>query len=337
MAYTNRNNKSPHKNLTILYLPNQYSQQRQREKKRWIYPVLLAMEAEYRRQQGDHVAWNMSRYSDFFDKIITKPEGLPFLELPWPDRKFTSAMDEKYQNNGNFKYKLGTYILSAKGCWHGKCTFCVEQNKPYEVRPINDVIGEIEECIKLGFKEVFDDSGTFPTGDWLHKFCTDLVKINSRMRFSCNMRMVDVDYNLMRRAGFRMVLFGLESANQATLERINKGVQVEDIKYIIKAAKARLEPHVAVIFGYPWESDSDAINTLKLVHWLLKKGYAKTAQASLYSVPGVTSNREHRKYGRAIYKVAYSPQFWFNKIRDIHNVADLKYLWRMIKEGIGAL
>jgi hypothetical protein len=145
------------------------------------------------------------------------------------------------------------------------------------------------------------------------------------------MRMVDVDYERMKYAGFRMLLFGLESANQKTLDLINKGVKVEDYKYIIKAAKAGLEPHIAVMFGFPNESDKDALETLKLVWYLLKKGYAKTAQASLYSPNG---NPNHHKYCSYIYRVAYSLQFWFNRIKDIQNKADLKYLWKQIKAGI---
>jgi len=43
--------------MRILYQPNCYSQQRQREKKANIYPVLMAMEAEKYRQEGHEVIW----------------------------------------------------------------------------------------------------------------------------------------------------------------------------------------------------------------------------------------------------------------------------------------
>jgi anaerobic magnesium-protoporphyrin IX monomethyl ester cyclase len=331
--------------MRILYLPNEYSQQRQREKKRKIYPILMAMEAEWYREQGEHYVdfdpdERFSYPNGFFDKIITEPEGLDFLSLPKPDRVFTRAMDKKYQSNGNFKYTPGTYIQSASGCWWGKCSFCVEKDKPYIVRSVNDVLQEINECQALGFREVFDDSATFPTGKWLEEFCQWRKGIIFP-KISCNMRLVDVDYKMMKDAGFRMLLFGVESANQETLDRINKGVKVEDIKYIKKASEAGLEPHIAVMFGYPWESDEDALKTLRLVHWLLRNGYAKTAQASFYR-PNKTGDRQgdsklsHRHFTKRIYNVAYSPQFWFNKIKDVHNIDDLKYLWRMIKEGLNA-
>jgi radical SAM superfamily enzyme YgiQ (UPF0313 family) len=324
--------------MKILYLPNEYSQQRQHEKKRNIYPVLLAMEATYMRNEGHTVLWDRPEDKNNVQKIISEPQGIPFLKLPNPDRIFTRAFDEKWQGNGNFKYHLGTYIQAANGCWHGKCSFCVENGKPYAVRPVDDVIDELCELRRMGFQEVFDDSGTFPVGDWLHNFCERHKWIKSQKPFylGCNMRMVDVDYRLMKEAGFRMLLFGVESSNQFTLDKINKGVQTEDVFYIIKAAKAGLEPHVAVMFGYPWETDEQAVRTLKLVHWLLRKGYAKTAQASFYTTPKGDCNLEHRKYINKIYNVWHYPDFWFNKLRDIKNTADLKYFWRSIKEGLNA-
>jgi radical SAM superfamily enzyme YgiQ (UPF0313 family) len=342
--------------MRILYLPNSYSQQRQFEKKNYNpYPVRMAMEAQKYRNEGHEVYWGkegliegvINNNTEYIllgkgtiktispDKIITEPENLPFLSLPHPDRVFTRA---KEYTSGNYKYLPGTHIMSASGCWWGKCSFCVENGKPYEVREVDDVIEEIKECKQLGFKEVFDDSATFPTGEWLEKFCKSLGRINifsnRSISFGCNCRLVAADYSLMHSVGFRMVLFGLESANQKTLDIINKGRKVEDVRYIIKAAEAGLDCHGAFMFGYPWETDEDATRTLRLVHTLLRRGYLKTAQASFYNPKIGESNPSHRKFVRRIYEVAYSPQFWFNQIKDIKDKDDLKYLWRKIKAGL---
>lgn len=293
----------------------------------------MAMEATYYRDKGMPIYWGVCNRAEV--RVRGLPSGVPFLDLPRPDRIWTQAFDPKYQDNGNFKYRPGTYIQAASGCIHGKCTFCVENGKPYEVRPVGAVIDELVECKALGFKEVFDDSATFPNGSWLDRFLDRCIKQTRGLYLGCNSRMVDMDYPKMKAAGFRMILFGVESANQGTLDKINKGVKVEDLKYVIAASLAGLEPHVAVMFGYPWESDSDAIRTLKLVWGLLREGYAKTAQASFYSPDGGGGKESQRKYVKAIYDVSRSPSFWLTKIRDIHNVDDLKYLWRQIKAGIG--
>ena len=138
----------------------------------------------------------------------------------------------------------------------------------------------------------------------------------------------------MKDWGFRMILFGLESANQSTLNRINKGVKDDDYKYIIKASKAGLEPHIAMIFGYEWETDEDSIRTLNLAHWLLKKGYAKTAQASFYMPPDGKNNPSQRKYVNKLYDVAWSPEFWFNQLKDMKSLDNVKYLWKKISSSI---
>lgn len=322
--------------MKILYLPDSSSQQRQHEKKHvHIYPIRMAMEATYMRDTGHKVEWDrpdLKKYPQW-QKILNQPLGVDFSLLKKPDRIWTKALDPIWQGNGNFKYHPGTYIQSASSCWWGKCEFCVEREK-YFIRPVEDVIDEIEECKSLGFREIFDDSGTFPTGKWLDEFCKRFAKFNRAIRFSCNMRLVDLDYYSLNSAGFRMLLFGIESANQETLDRINKGTKIQDVKYVIAASLSGLEPHVSVMFGYPWETDEDAMRTLRLVWWLLRKGYAKTAQASFYTSRNNPSNQEHKKYVPMIYRAARYHDFWLNKLRDIKNKDDLKYFWRMIKEGI---
>jgi radical SAM superfamily enzyme YgiQ (UPF0313 family) len=323
--------------MRILYLPNEYSQQRQREKKANIYPVRLAMEAEwYRKQTKYRVDWGEGdltkwlQVHDYYSKVITEPEGLPFLSLPHPDRVFTKA---KEYTSGNYKYLPGTHIMSASGCFHGRCSFCVERSTPYEVREVQDVVDEIKECQSLGFKEIFDDSATFPTGRWLDEFLMAMVDSIQRSRnitFGCNFRIdpkSSIYFSRMRACGFRMLLFGVESGNQETLDKIQKGVKVEDIIPTIKrAAESGLEPHLAVMFGYPWESERDSLATLALVHYLLRKGYAKTAQASLYCPQGVPGNEAHKKYIRRIYNAAFYPEFWW-----VRRNEDISYLWKGIK------
>jgi len=53
---------------------------------------------------------------------------------------------------------------------------------------------------------------------------------------------------------FRINLYGLESANKKTLDRLNKNLKVKQIeKSLSMAKKSGLWPHVTVMVGYPWE------------------------------------------------------------------------------------
>lgn len=154
-------------------------------------------------------------------------------------------------------------------------------------------------------------------------------------KLGCNARMGDMDFSGMRSAGFRMLLFGLESANQRTLDRINKGVHVEDIQYVKKAAKAGLDCHGTFMFGYPWETETEALNTLSLAHELLRKGILKTAQASFYSPnTQMGGNENHRKYVKKLYDVKWNPEFLFNQLKDVRDWNDVKYLWKKVLASI---
>lgn len=320
--------------MRLLYLPSKFSQQRQTEKKVWVYPVLMAMEAEYMRRQGHIVYWGEDPRGHDCDYVITELQDIDFLDLPAPDRIFSDAFNPKYQRYGNYKYHPATHMMVARDCWWHQCTFCSWAKKypEYQVRDIGKVTDEIIDCVKLGFKEIFDDSGTFPTGKFLDTFCA-LWKDNKAVKFGCNMRICNIDYEAMARAGFRMVLFGVESANQKTLDRLQKGVNANEIiPTLTRASKAGLEPHVAVMFGYPWETDEDEQNTLRLVHHLLKKGIAKTAQASVYRVQG--QEVIDRGLTGKIYEVAKSPEFWYWQLKDLRTFDDFKYLLRKVRAGL---
>jgi len=226
--------------------------------------------------------------------------------LPLIDRELTKWQLYAYKN-GNYKMVPGTYIMSGRDCWYHKCTFCSWPTlyPQFRERKADNVLDEIGTLIdKYAVKEVMDDTGTFPVGEWLKKFCTGVIQRgwDKKAYLDCNMRfgvLREEEYKLMKKANFRLVLFGLESANQKTLDRINKGVKVEEIIESCKLCrKAGLFPHITIMFGYPWETYEDALNTLKLGRWLLKKGYAYTMQATMVvPYPGTQLFQEGKEKG----------------------------------------
>lgn len=214
--------------------------------------------------------------------------------LPPIDRVLTRWKDYAYRN-GNFAKTPGAYIMSARDCWHGKCTFCswTTLYPTYRIRPVEHVLDEIGALIALGAKEIMDDAGSLPTGAWLKAFCEGMIArgYHRKVRLDCNMRfgaLTADEYRLMRRAGFRLVLFGVESANQATLDKLNKCLTLAQIHEGMKAASAAgLDVHITLMFGYPWESAADAARTVALGRESLRKGYAATLQATwLVPYPG---------------------------------------------------
>ena len=66
---------------------------------------------------------------------------------------------------------------------------------------------------------------------------------------------------------------GGQSGSQSVLSRIKRGHTVEDI--IVGAEKCLLHgftPVVDFIFGLPYETEEDQLDTLKLIKWLTAKG-----------------------------------------------------------------
>ena len=166
--------------------------------------------------------------------------------IPIIDRKLTKWQLYGY-NNTNFRFKPGAYIMSGRDCWWGRCTFCswttTHPAGTFRTFSVEHTIKEIEYLVSLGVKEIFDDSGTLPVGKWLKDLCEELIKrgLNKKVILSCNMRFAALNqeqYNLMAQAGFRFILYGLESNNQKTLDKIEKNTQVADARKTLSMASA---------------------------------------------------------------------------------------------------
>ncbi len=212
-------------------------------------------------------------------------------ELPLIDRDLTKWW--LYVKNGNFKYEPGTYTMVGRDCWWrngGGCTFCswTMTYRKYQVRTPESLLDEVEMLYKkYGIREIFDDTGTFPAGSWLIQFCNGMIErdLAFKIRIGCNMRfgaLKEDDYKLMGKAGFRFILYGLESANQKTLDRLQKGTTNAQAWETCRwASKYGMDPHLTIMMGYPWETFDDARKTVEFAKKVFRAGYAETLQATI--------------------------------------------------------
>lgn len=212
--------------------------------------------------------------------------------LPVIDRDLTKWKLYAYKNS-NFYRAPGAYTMFGRDCWWGRCTFCswttIFPGSCFRVIKVEKALDEIGLLIsKYGVKEIMDDSGTFPVDEWLKTFCRGMIKrgYHKKIKLNCNMRfnagLSAEDYRLMGKAGFRFILYGLESASQKTLDMINKNLKVEQIEPVLRWAKnAGLMPHLTVMVGYPWESEENLANTMQFAENLFKKGLADSLQATI--------------------------------------------------------
>jgi len=315
------------------------------------------------------------------NKAIYLNTGKPSLahdlnDLPFVDRDLTKW--ELYSvYNGNYKYTPATYMYSGRDCWWNRCTFCVWD---HTINPVGSyrrftpqrLFDEVKHVVdKYHVKEIFDDAGTFMIGKPLTDFCNMLIDsgYSKKVVYSCNMRLNALkqeQYDLMGKANFRFILYGMESANQETLDHLDKGLKVDQIEEGVRMAKkAGLDPHLTIMMGYPWETYEDAKNTVALAKKCFEKGYVDTLQATVViPYPGTPLWKECKEKGwllsedyddydmrkpvmkspltetqvleltQELYKSFLSPKFMLRKITEIRNIDDVKFLfmagWRFL-------
>lgn len=299
-------------------------------------------------------------------------------ELPLIDRDLTKWELYAYKN-GNFKYLPGTYTMVGRDCWWGHCTFCswtvMFPGQKFRTRTPESLLEEVDMLVnKYGVREIFDDTGTLPVGAWLHEFAEGLIKrgLHKKVRFGHNMRfnyLSKEEYQLMGRAGFRFILYGLESANQTTLKRLAKNMRTDTIADELRWAKtAGLAPHLTTMIGYPWESKEEARNTIEFAKKMFRTGCVDTLQATvIMPYAGTPLYKEAENNGwlmtkdwdeydmrrpilksplsaedtlaltQDLYRSFISPQFIFNKLINIRTLEDVQFIGRGIKYVLGHL
>jgi len=334
--------------MRYLFPLSPYNQQRQFQKPVWVYPAHLAMYATHLRNEGHEVYWDDVKNTPLHEQLNLIQNDfqidVPFEKLPYPDRVFTDAKNPRWQSYGNYKRHPATHMMASNLCCVD--TLKLEQGEKRGLRTVDHCMKEIDDLIYHGYKEVFDDSGTFPIGDWLKEFCAKMNEppLGSRIlgprkkwiTIGCNMKPIEekiVPFRLMKQAGFRFILVGVESANQKTIDIIKKGQKSENVVANMKAmSDAGLEVHLTSMFGYEWETHEDNMRTVNEIHYLLKKGYVKTAQASVYMPPRTAPPENHpaQQYIKQVYDVYKKPWYWWRKIRDLRSLNDVTYLLKRI-------
>jgi len=184
---------------------------------------------------------------------------------PLPDVN-TIAIPDRSLRRHQYRMKMGDinvtsttydYLLSARGCPYD-CKFCtfninpLGQKRTYSARSIDSVIEELE-SIKAG-TVFFSDDNFAVDPKKAEKLCDLIIERKIKKRFITQSRIEIANHpsllDKMTKAGFKVLLLGLESPHDHILAQLNKGFDSNAIRKAFSALrKYPIFTHGYFIYG----------------------------------------------------------------------------------------
>ncbi len=201
-------------------------------------------------------------------------EYYPFIEnldeLPYLD---TSLLPEGIDYFNPIVKRL-PYITTStsRGC-PGRCTFCTApafDGMRLRYQSSDYVLGQIEEFLKRGFKEIYFRDDTFLVDKARDiKICRGIIERGYDVSWICNVRIGMIDkqmLELIKEAGCHLIKTGVESGVQEILDRVKKGIRIEQTREVFRWAKeAGIDTHAHVMLGMPGETEDTLKRTVDFV------------------------------------------------------------------------
>jgi hypothetical protein len=200
-------------------------------------------------------------------RVNQRQEPAKISNLPLPD--FDGLPLDRY-----LAPKLVLPLLTARGCYFGKCAFCnVGYGEPETFSQLRaeHLAGQMLELHrKYGACHIFfsDEAVTPRNLKHLSVILTDAgapVNWGGCARFE---RVISKDLlKQMHAGGCRMILFGLESASEPIMQAMVKGTELEHMSRILReSAEAGIWNHTFFFFGFPGETLDDAQQTVNFLY-----------------------------------------------------------------------
>lgn len=202
--------------------------------------------------------------SDICTNKIGSPEDINMLPTP----SFDGLPLNKYFS----PYPI-LPILSSRGCYWAKCTFCDHHyiyRRNYRRRDANRVADDMKQLSRkynVIYFEVADEA-TAPNA--IAEISDQILEERLNVRWYTSARLeksftLELLHNA-KQAGCRLLLFGLESGCNRILELMSKGVTNETAQLVLNNSnQAGIWNHVFLIFGFPTETIKEAHETIEFV------------------------------------------------------------------------
>lgn len=193
-----------------------------------------------------------------------------------PDRDFISDLDslpfvssvyKRHLNVGDYFYAHCRYpavsIFTSRGC-NARCNYCVYPEQMFgrrqRQRSPENIVAEFEYIQREmpEVKEVLIDDDTFSFNqEHTAEFCELMVRRGIRIPWTveCRASLSYETMSLMKRAGCRLIVVGFESADDAILKNIKKGMTFKKMTQFVNDAKrAKVMIHACFMAGNEGET-----------------------------------------------------------------------------------
>jgi radical SAM superfamily enzyme YgiQ (UPF0313 family) len=167
---------------------------------------------------------------------VNRPLG-PVDDISYPDRSLRRAKYRITLNGISLTDVSFDTVLSARGC-PNNCKFCtfklnpLGQKRNYSMRRVESVVSEIENLDAEAI--LFSDDNFFSNVKRAERICDLLIERKVKKHFFAQARIEIADHpHLLEKivkAGFKLLLLGIESPHDHILAQLNKGFDSSSIR-----------------------------------------------------------------------------------------------------------
>ncbi len=191
--------------------------------------------------------------------------------LPFPARELLEDAVSYIPPPATYKRKPVAVMITSRGC-NRKCLFCFQIDKKritgVRYRSVENVMEEIELCLKQGYKEIkFLDDTLAANYDRAMRITQEIKARKLDFTWFASACVSQVDEPLLRafkEAGCWAILFGAESGVQKDLNTIKKGITLDQTRKAVKTAKKLgIKVLTPFLFGIPGQTYEDGLKSIE--------------------------------------------------------------------------
>lgn len=239
--------------------------------------------------------------------VLTEPSVIEDLdEVAFAD--FSDLDKESY-----FAPDAVVPILTSRGCYWRRCTFCVHHKSyfnKYRSASVKHVVDELEYHVSNGSR-YFNLVDEMISASRFRKISEEVIRRDLEINYyalakpTCDFTKDILD--VMYKSGCRYIIWGVESGCQRILDLIDKGTVVEDMSDVLtNSSFAGIKNHVFLIIGFPTETREELKQTLDFLYELKDHIHAVHKGAFLLKT-GSTVYEHPEKFGITKIYPANSP------------------------------